>query len=284
VAVDTHAPAASLEFDGRLWQAMQPIGFFQTLHQRAGDNANLRKAFGTWTSILQVAHSESFLQSRALDGKGPTVRYTMQEGLASNLVTHMAVADGKLWTACVDIYAPDRKDWGPGGLSCYDPKTRKWSPVEKVNGRPVRWVTLLQTVGEDLWVGFREGGGVADDSVIYGMGLYPGQYRPVATAVTLARLSQGTWTVFSRPPLDAAAQRDGVATVPRAPAGAQSAAPRAVPKDSPRETPRGLAVLGDKVFLFSQSQSRASGNWHVAWAGHLSLLDLGTGEWRVFDL
>ena len=187
-AQPTHVPAASVEFDGRLWQAMQPIGFLQTLHKRTeNDYARLRKAFGTWTSILQVANSESFLQAVPKEGDGPTVRYTMQEGLASNLITHLAVADGKLWAACVDIYDPDRQDWGAGGLSCLDPKTEKWSRVDKIDGRPVRWVTLLQTVGEDLWVGFREGSGVVDDQVTYGMGLYPGQYRPVATAITLAR-------------------------------------------------------------------------------------------------
>ena len=276
-AQPTHVPAASVEFDGRLWQAMQPIGFLQTLHKRTGDNyARLRKAFGTWTSILQVANSESFLQAVPKEGDGPTVRYTMQEGLASNLITHLAVADGKLRAACVDIYDPDRQDWGAGGLSCLDPKTEKWSRVDKIDGRPVRWVTLLQTVGEDLWVGFREGSGVVDDQVTYGMGLYPGQYRPVATAVTLARLSKGKWTAFSRPPVDAA-PADSAET-------ATAAAPGVARNEQPKETPRSLAILGGRLFLFSQSQARASGNWDVDWAGHVTLLDLATGEWRAFDL
>jgi len=261
-----HTPAASVKFDGQLWEAMQPRGFFQSLYKRTDD---MRKSFNSWASILDVANAESFLQVRPADGNGKVVRYTTKDGLASNLITHLAVGGGRLWAACVDIYDPARKDWGVGGLSCFDPKTGKWSRVDKIDGRPVRWVTLLQTVGEDLWVGFREGSGVAGDKVAYGMGLYPRQYRPVATAVTLARLSKGKWTIFSRPPLDAPDQ---------IPAGAA-----AEEENSPRETPRNLAVVGDKVFLFSQSQSRALGGWDTAWAGHLSLLDLATGKWRGLD-
>jgi len=273
-----HAPVASVKFGGQIWEAMQPKGFFQNLHERVGGYGELQKNFGTWTSVLDVANAESFLQNRPEDGIGKGVRYTMKEGLASNLVTHLAAADGRLWAACVDIYDPARQDWGAGGLSCFDPKTEKWSRVDKIKGRPVRWVTLLQTVGEDLWAGFREGSGVVDDKVAYGMGLYPGQYRPVATAIVLARLSKGKWTVFSRLPLDAPGQVHASTTVPTAPAATAAAAEK-----SPRETPRNLAVVGAKVFLFSQSQARMSGNWDTTWAGHLSLLDLASGQWRAFD-
>ena len=273
-----HAPVASVEFGGQLWQAMQPRGFFWSLQKRAGDGGDQRKRFGAWTSILDVANAESFLRARPADSGSKFVRYTMKDGLASNIVTHLAVGDGRLWAACVDIYDPSRQDWGSGGLSCFDPKTEKWSRVDKIAGRPVRWVTLLETKGEDLWVGFREGSGVVDDKVAYGMGLYPGQYRPMATAVTLARLARGKWTAFSRPPLDAPAQVPTGAAVTTGPAAAAQAAERA-----PRETPRSLVIVGDKVFLFSQSQTWMSGNWDTHWAGHLSLLDLASGQWRTFD-
>lgn len=263
-----HAPAASVEFAGQVWEAMQPRGFFRTqkLYERPGTAPAERSR--TWTSILELANANSFVQARPVAGGGTPVRHTMKEGLASNLVTHLAAADGKLWAACVDIYEPARQDWGPGGLSCFDPAAAKWSRVDKIEGRPVRWVTLLQTAGADLWAGFREGSGVADDSIAYGMGLYPGQYRPLATAVTLARLSKGKWTVFSRPPLDAP------------PPGPVATAPA---KAASRETPRSLAVVGGKVLLFSQSQVRMAGNYDTTWAGHLSLLNLDSGQWRTFD-
>ena len=67
----------------------------------------------------------------------------------------------------------------------FDTEKGRWQRVDRIDGRKVRWVTLLQAVGDSLWVGFREGEGVADDKIVYGMGLYPGHYRPVATAVVL---------------------------------------------------------------------------------------------------
>jgi hypothetical protein len=271
VPVESHAVAASVEFNGRLWQAMQPIGFFNSLLKRAGDDwANQNKKFGSWTSILQLANSESFLESRSKNGSGKAVRYTTKEGLASNLITHLAVAEGKLWAACVDIYDPDKKAWGPGGLCCYDPKTSAWMRVKTVAGKPVRWVTLLQTIGDDLWIGFREGDGVAGDSVRYGMGLYPDQYRPMTTSITLALFSKGNWTAFSRPPLKSVPSRRPVS-------GNAEAAPG--------ETPRTLAILKNKlVVLFSQYQFSGTGDWNTDLAGLVSLLDMKAGKWQAYDV
>lgn len=267
---ETYAAAATAVFGGQVWQAMQPRGFFQSLQKRAGDYGKQKSVFGSWTNILNTVNAESFLQSRPVEGEGETVRYTMAQGLPSNLVTHLATAEGKLWAACVDIYEPTWEKWGPGGLACYDPKTRRWSRVEKIGGRPVRWVTLLQTVGEDLWVGFREGAGVLGDKVNYGMGLYPGQYRPVAKAIVLGRLSKGKWTTYSRPP------------VPMTPGETPDPGKKGPPEE-PGETPRTLTVSDRQVFLFSQSQARVMGNWDVDWAGMVSVLDTGAGRWRSFD-
>ena len=257
-----YAVAASVKFGGRKWKAMQPAGFLRTLPRRVGrDYKKMRQTFGSWTGILRVLNAESFLQAEFLS-VGKPQRYTTAEGLASNIVTHLAVADKTLWAACVDIYDPEKKQWGPGGLCRFDPKTGRWRRIEKIAGLPVRWVTLLESVGDDLWVGFREGSGIAGDKVGYGMGLYPGCYRPKATAIVLARLSGGKWTTFSRKPLPGG-DRTGKA---------------------PTESPRNLALLGEKVFLFSETYARSSGNWQVSMDGHISLLDLSGGKWRTFDL
>jgi hypothetical protein len=263
------APAvvASIKYDGRTWNALQPATFLKNLLIR-GDYATRRKQFGAWTPILRKLNEECALEMTGLPGR-PTERYTVKEGLTSNIVTHLAVADGSLWAACVDIYDPARDQWDVGGLCRFDARRKRWRYVS-IEGRPVRWVTLLQVVGDELWVGYREGRGVAGDRVAYGKGVYPDHYRPQVSAVVLARLKGGKWTRFARPPrLDEPGRpRTG----------------RDVTRDPSTEVPRRLAKVGNQVLLFSTTATNhASGNWNVPLAGGLSLLELDGPRWRLFD-
>ena len=266
---DDRSPSVAVEarFAGRTWRALQPVGFLVSGLRERAKGQDVRKVFGAWTPILKRLNEESYLEA---DREGGAARrYTTAGGLASNIVTHLAVADGALWAACADVYDADRKEWGLGGLCRYDKEADRWQKVEKIDGRPVRWVTLVQAVGDELWVGFREGSGVEGDSVVYGMGLYPGHYRPKTTAVVLARLKDGKWTSFTRPPLH------GDTEPVRPPVEGRAA--------SPTEVPRSLAVLGPQVILFSTTATaRPSGNWDVPLAGAISLLDMKDGRWRVF--
>lgn len=254
------------EFGGRTWKAYQPGS---ALYWRG------RSYFGpdTWTDILREGSAKSFLESTARDGRKP-VRYTTAEGLAGNIVTHLAVADGALWAACVDIYNPEKKEWGDGGLARYDTKSDRWERVKEVDGRPVRWVTLLQAVGDDLWIGFREGEGVVGDKILHGMGIYPEQYRPNAKRLVLTRLAGGKWKSFARD------------LAPETPAARYPGEPGEPPEPPrpPTETPRKLAVAGDKVVLFTQKEWHGSGNWDVEMEGCLHLFDLAAGKWKTFDV
>ncbi|MHC4718771.1 MAG: hypothetical protein ACYS5V_17545 [Planctomycetota bacterium] len=229
------AVVAEITHGGRIWRACQPVRFLDTLRRRvASDWRELRSRYGAWTPILRKLNKESYLEAAPADGVGQAARYTTADGLASNIVTHLAVADGRLWAACVDIYDPRNKRWGPGGLCRFDAKAGRWRRVQKIDGVEPRWVTLLQAVGDTLWVGFREGEGVAGDKVSYGMGLYPGWYRPVTKRVVLARLAGGKWRTFARQPLP------------------DERSPKA-----PTETPRTLAVRGQRVFVFSETFVRS---------------------------
>ncbi len=257
----SYETVVSAEFGGRLYEALQPVNFLRTLERRVGrDYSKLRESFGSWTGILRTLNEESFVRAEGADRVA--VRHTMQRGLAGNIVTHLAAGGGKLWAACVDIYDPERKQWGPGGLCALNPETGRWERLDRIGQLPVRWVTLLQTVGEDLWVGFRIGEGVAGDRVVYGMGLYPGDYGPVARQIALARLSEGKWTTFTRPPAEE--QDESL-------------------RKAPTERLRWLAAVDGKVFLFSQSRFWAGGDWDVSMAGHISMLDPASGQWRLFD-
>ena len=80
------------------------------------------------------------------------------------------VTGGTVWAACVDIYDPGKKDWGSGGLCRFNSKSGQWERLDRIGGRPVRWVTLLQAIGDELWVGYCEGEGVVGDHITYGMG------------------------------------------------------------------------------------------------------------------
>jgi hypothetical protein len=260
------AVVASAKYDGHTWKALQPANFLKDLLVRT-DYEKRRKQFGAWTPILRKLNEECALE--AADARGKGRRYTVKDGLASNIITHLAVADGSLWAACVDIYDPAKGQGDVGGLCRFDPRRQRWERVQ-IEGRPVRWVTLLQAAGDELWVGYREGRDVTGDIVAYGKGLYPGHYRPLTSAVVLARLKGGKWTRYARPPrLDEPGQpRIG----------------RDVTKDPSTEVPRRLAWVGNQVLLFSTTATNhSSGNWNVPLAGALSLLEVDTGRWRLFD-
>jgi hypothetical protein len=249
---------ARASFDGRTWTALQPANFLKNLMLRT-ELRERNEKYGAWTPILRRLHDESTLEASGKPGV-PSRRFTVKDGLASNIVTHLAVFDGTLWASCVDIYDPEKKAWGPGGLCRYDDRRGRWQRVE-VDGRPVRWATLLQVAGDELWVGYREGEGVVGDRVAYGKGVYADHYRPRVTAVVLARLKGGKWTRFSRPPhLDETGRRrDG----------------RDVTKDPSTEVPRRLVRAGgNQVLLFSTvATNHASGNWNAPLDGALSLLE-----------
>jgi hypothetical protein len=264
--------AARESFRGRAWRALQPHGFLNNL-VRGLDFRKRRESWGSWTPILEKLNEESWLEARSAEDQ--TKRYTVRDGLASNIVTHLAAHEGALWAACVDIYEPEKKRWGVGGLCRYDAGRDRWEKVARIDGRPVRWVTLLQTVGDELWAGFREGQGVEGDRVTYGKGLYPGDYRPKTTAIVLARLKNGRWRTFSRAPIPDVTLRGRVKIT-----GAE--APRPPP---PTERPVNLARAGDKVMLFwRRSSGRLGGDWRVDLDGGVSLLDPAKGAWRVLDL
>jgi hypothetical protein len=254
--------AATVEFQGTTWRALQPGEFLLGL-TRGTNWQETRKTYGTWTGVLRKLNAESYVEARS--GDDSVKRFTIADGLSSNIVTHLAVAEGSLWAVCVDLYDPDRKAWGPGGLCRFDPAKLRWERIDAIDGRPVRWVTALESINGELWVAFREGSGIAGDQITYGMGLYPGVYRPQTKQIVLARLAGGRWTSFARPPVS-----EGPASVGSAPPSKEPPPPPA-----PTETPRRIARVGNLVFLFSQTQSRRlSGNWHLQWDGHVSLVDL----------
>jgi hypothetical protein len=258
--------AASAEFEGATWRAVQPTLPLESIMKGVGWS-DRRKQFGSWSSILRALHDRCHVERAGRDA-GPVIRFTVADGLASNIVTHLVPAQGTLWAACVDIYDPDKKAWGPGGLCRY--RDGAWRRVEQIGGRPVRWVTLLQALDDEVWVGFRQGSDVAGNEVVYGMGLYPGIYRPKATAVVLARLKDGQWTLYDRAPLadpGRARWQENAAVEP------------------PTEKPVRLVRLGDRVFLLSRTRSYigATGNWDVFLAARISRLDLTTKSWQPFE-
>lgn len=247
--------AARAEFARKTWRALQPTEFLNNLTH--GDVLQARGRWGTWGAILNAINEASYLEATP-SGGGAARRYTMKDGLASNMVTHFAQAEGTLWVSCVDIYDKAKSAWGPGGLCRYDAAADRWARVDAVAGHPVRWVTLLQAVGDELWIGFVEGDGIEGDSVGYGMGIYPGHYQPTIKAVALARLKGGKWDVFTREPVL-----------------------------QPNSTERPVRVLrhNNQIFLFSQNRSRYSfGNWDNTGHGFCSWLDPATGQWHVFSL
>ena len=258
-------PVVETQFDGATWRAVQPARFLQTVK---GHKAPDRRV--AWSDILVRLSEACYVEADPGDGQPPK-RFTTADGLAGNIVTHLVAHGDALWAACVDIYDPKAEKWGAGGLCRYDKQTGRWQRIAQVDGRPVRWVTLLQVVGDELWVGFRKGDGVVGDQVAFGMGLYPGIYRPKASAIILACLSGGKWTSFARAPRPEEARRN------RSTADLKTVTP-------PTECPVELARVDDKVLLFSRANAhQLSGNWDIRLAGHVSLLDIASGKWCLFD-
>lgn len=257
--------ASQAQFAGRTFRALQPA-----LHEilSGSEWEDRRKKWGRWNALLEASAKRSCVYSIGSDGTAR--RYTTVDGLAGNIVSRLVVADGALWAACVDIYDEERQAWGPGGLCRYDPHTGHWVQVGSVNGRAVRWITLLEAHGEALWVGFRQGEGLTGGKIVYGMGLYPGLYRPKATLIVLARRTGGKWTSWFRQPRKDRSHQD-----PRT--GKTLPTP-------PTEAPRELALLGERALLYSTVRSRRiSGNFHLPMDGQISSLYLPGGTWRQWD-
>lgn len=258
------AEANSIEFNGHTLRAVHRLDVESS--QAMNDIKKAREKFGTWTAFLNALNAGSFVEST--DAHNDRRVYTTANGLASNIVSRFAVANGTLWASCVDIFDPGRNEWGPGGLCRYNPQKDRWEKIEEIDGRPVRWVTMLQSAGDELWVGFREGDGVSGDRISYGMGIYPGIYQPVVKALVLARLKDGRWTSFARPPID---DPDPPYVRPT--------------NDNPARTERLKQIIVRKQLVLVLSDSRAynPANGERLFVGKLSCLDLNNGRWRMFD-
>ena len=86
--------AARIQSRGRTWMALQPRELLQDqYHAEPGT---------TLTAILRRANEKACLEA-VFEGQSGLSWYTMDEGLAGNLVTHLA-DQGGLWAACMDIY------------------------------------------------------------------------------------------------------------------------------------------------------------------------------------
>jgi hypothetical protein len=257
------ATVVETSFDGRLWRAVQPYPFLRNINRpKTGWSV-------TWSDILRRLNEQSYVEAQLADGQ-PATRFTTADGLAGNIVTHLLACGDSLWAACVDIYDPETKQWGPGGLCRFDKSSHRWQRVDRVDGRPVRWVTAMAAIDGQLWIGFREGQGVAGDQVAFGMGLYPDFYRPKTTGIVVARLAEGRWTSYARGP---------ESNLPHPFRGSEQKA------EPSTEYPSTLARVGDKLLLFSQTNAQhASGNWVVALAGLVSIVDPQTGKWHLWDV
>jgi hypothetical protein len=242
--------AASITFRGETWKAMQPRWDFSA----DGDRS---QRFKTWTEILRSLNRRGYLKVGESTNP-PARRYTIADGLASNIVSKFAVADGILWAVCVDMFDEEKGEWGPGGLCQYSPGRDRWTRVESIAGHPVRWVTLLETIGDELWVAFREGHGIDGEKIFYGMGIHLKEYRPNITAITLARLKHDRWYVYSRPPV---AEKDR----------------------SPTERPVSVVRFGDNRFLYSHVNLWDVIGWQDYHEGFVSAVDLESGEWTTWD-
>jgi hypothetical protein len=256
-------PAAEIEWGGRTWRALQPADFTSRT-SRAGYADRKDTSLQSWSGILAALNKECFVEAAGADGNSR--RYAAQEGLPSNIVTRFAAAGGALWAACADIFDPEKKAWGPGGLARFDPQKDRWERIETVAGRPVRWVTLLEARGDDLWLGFREGEGVEGDRIFYGMGISVGIYRPKATAAVLARLAGNEWKAWARAPMS---DTDPYGWPPG---------------PDPTEMPVAVALLGNRAFLFSAvGGPLPSYHFEYHTTGRVSVLDFASGAWRIFD-
>jgi len=105
---------ANVTFAGRTWRAVH-------------DPGSLEGRPESWGNVLRVLNENSRLET---ERPGGTVRrFATADGLAGNVVSKLVVAGGMLWALCVDIYDSENKEWGPGGLCRFDPRTDRWEHV-----------------------------------------------------------------------------------------------------------------------------------------------------------
>jgi hypothetical protein len=111
------------------------------------------------------------------------------------------------------------------------------------------------------------------DEIAYGMGLYPGDYRPVTTNIVLSRRDKdGKWMSWRRPPV-----------VPDFAPRFLQAEPTAAAKEPSTERPETVAVDGSRLLIYSTVFDFGGGHWDVRRRGVVSVLDTVTGAWKVFD-
>lgn len=212
----------------------------------------------SWSTILERINKDSYVEELR-EGREPR-RYTSDDGLASNLVTRLAFAQGALWAACVDIFDFAKNQWGPGGLCRFDPKAGRWQRVESIDSRPVRWVTLLNAIDDELWVGFREGSGIIGENIFSSMTDRFGIYQPESKVTVLAHLAGGRWATYVREPrIEAAKDRTG--------------------RRLSSEYPTDLARIGGKVVVLFRTQRESNGYLDHLKA-RVSLFDPDLRTWR----
>jgi hypothetical protein len=264
----SHVEVAAVTNGEVTWRAMQPSDAL---------NAKYRDPEWTsWTKILQRVGAASYVERSA---SGQTNRFTQEQGLPGNLVTHLVVVGGVVWAGCVDIYNNETKTWTNGGLCFFDKRQGRWREAPAIENRQIRFVTGLQAIGDDLYVLHREGEGMTGDEIAYGMGLYPGDYRPVTTNIVLSRRDKdGKWTSWRRAPVVQAFGR------PRYDFARLSATTNEPSTEEPStERAETVAVDGTRLVVYSTVFDFGGGNWVVSRRGVVSVLDTVTGAWKVFD-
>ena len=258
----SHVEVASVTNGEVTWRAMQPSDALK-VHGREPE-------WTSWTRILQRVGAASYLERNA---GGQTTRFTREQGLPGNLVAHLAVAGGIVWAGCVDVYNDETKTWTEGGLCFFDEAQGRWREAPAIENRRIRFVTGLQTIGDDLYVLYREGEGMAGHEINYGMSIYPGDYRPVTSSIVLSRRDKdGKWTSWRRAPVVQAFRPE------------YDAGRRAVPTNEPStERAESVVVDGPRRLVYSTVFDFANGYWQEERRGVASVLDTATGAWRVFD-
>ena len=192
----TQVAVAEATVGGATWRVMHPT---DAVYAKPGTPSR-DPAWTSWSKILQRACAASYVERSA---SGQTNRFTREQGLAGNLVAHLAVADGIVWAGCVDVYNNETKAWTDGGLCFFDEKQGRWQQAPPINNRRIRFVTGLQAIGDELYVLYREGEGMTGDEIAYGMGVFPGDYRPVTTSIVVSRRDKdGKWTSWRRSPVE----------------------------------------------------------------------------------
>jgi hypothetical protein len=265
----THVAVAEATVGGATWRVMHPT---DALYHNPG-TPYIAEDWTSWSKILQRAEATSYVERSA---GGLTNRFTREQGLSGNLVAHLAVAGGVLWAGCVDVYNNELKTWADGGLCFFDEKAGRWQEAPAIENRRIRFVTGLQTIGDDLYVLHREGVGVAGDEIGYGMGVFPGDYRPVTTSIVVSRRDKdGKWTSWRRSPVELGLDMASHATSMKLVTSAQASTERA----------ESVAVDGARLLVYSTVfAGNDGGNFaYEVRPGLVSVLDTTTGAWKVFD-